>query len=59
MIYGAHPHAPAHPVNIVLARGCDNCRGWGSVVDDGRFELCPECQSPARPRSTDRPGRVI
>lgn len=48
MTHGAHPHAPAQLVDITLARDCDTCRGWGSVVDDGRFELCPDCQGPAR-----------
>jgi hypothetical protein len=50
MTHGAHPNAPvpAH-VNITLARKCDNCRGWGSVVNQGRFELCPVCQNPAQP----------
>lgn len=50
MIHGAHPNAPvtAHHVNIARARDCDNCRGWGSVVNNGRFELCPVCQIPAQ-----------
>jgi hypothetical protein len=50
MIHGAHPNAPVSTrhVNIARARDCDNCRGWGSVVKQGQFELCPVCQSPAR-----------
>jgi hypothetical protein len=44
MTTGAHPNAPAPLVNIALARDCDECRGWGSVVKNGRYELCPVCQ---------------
>ncbi|MCX4825225.1 hypothetical protein OG883_36285 [Streptomyces sp. NBC_01142] len=44
MTTGAHPNAPAPRANIFLARGCDECRGWGSVVNDGRYEICPACQ---------------
>lgn len=42
---GAHPNAPASRVNTALARDCEECRGWGSVVNDGRYELCPVCQT--------------
>lgn len=32
--------------NPVLARGCEVCRGWGTVVtDEGWIELCPACQT--------------
>jgi hypothetical protein len=44
---GAHPNAPAPRASIALARDCDECRGWGSVVNDGRHELCPVCQTPS------------
>lgn len=40
----ARPHAPAPRVNIALARDCDECRGWGSAVKNGRYELCHVCQ---------------
>ncbi|WP_327327922.1 hypothetical protein OG735_39355 [Streptomyces sp. NBC_01210] len=45
MTTGAHPNAPALRANIALARDCAECRGWGSVVNDGRYELCPACQT--------------
>lgn len=45
MTTGAHPNAPAPRANIALARDCNECRGWGSVVNDGRHELCPVCQT--------------
>jgi hypothetical protein len=47
MTTGAHPNAPAPRANIPLARDCDECRGWGSVVNDGCYELCPVCQTPS------------
>ncbi|WP_405997033.1 hypothetical protein [Streptomyces sp. NBC_00829] len=45
MITGAHPHAPVPRADIDLARDCDECRGWGSVVTYGRYELCRVCQT--------------
>ncbi|MGP3982936.1 hypothetical protein [Streptomyces sp. KR80] len=49
MAHGAHPDAPtpAPRANIVLARDCHECRGWGTVITvQGRHELCPYCQAP-------------
>ncbi|WP_371501853.1 hypothetical protein OG871_33135 [Kitasatospora sp. NBC_00374] len=46
---GAHPYAPARAprANVVAARGCQECRAWGTVVTiEGRLELCPACQVP-------------
>ncbi|GAA2231999.1 hypothetical protein [Streptomyces nogalater] len=46
MAHGAHgsPLLPPRP-DPVLARDCDQCLGWGSVVTrDGHHELCPACQ---------------
>lgn len=46
MHHGAHPApAPAPRADVALARGCTECRGWGSVItDSGRHELCSACQ---------------
>jgi hypothetical protein len=36
---------PAPRPNVGLARSCEECLGWGTVVtDEGRHELCPACQ---------------
>ncbi|MDO0929239.1 hypothetical protein QQY24_28930 [Streptomyces sp. TG1A-8] len=49
MAHGAHhsphgPHLPPHP-DLYLARGCEHCLGWGTVVTrDGEHELCHTCQ---------------
>ncbi|MFJ8791961.1 hypothetical protein [Streptomyces sp. NPDC102462] len=46
MAHGAHhsPFLPPHP-DLSLARNCEHCLGWGTVVTfDGRHELCPTCQ---------------
>ncbi|WP_202426131.1 hypothetical protein [Streptomyces sp. HUCO-GS316] len=52
MTHGAHPNAPTPVphVNLARARNCEHCRGWGSVVNSGRFELCPVCQDSAQPQ---------
>ncbi|GAA5059530.1 hypothetical protein [Streptomyces sp. SID10815] len=55
MAYGAH-HSPTPPPRRSpvplprpdpgLARDCDHCLGWGTVVTrDGNHELCDTCQS--------------
>jgi hypothetical protein len=32
----------------VLARNCNVCRGWGTVIaGQGSYELCKECQTGA------------
>ncbi|GAA3909671.1 hypothetical protein GCM10022207_93890 [Streptomyces lannensis] len=31
-------------VDVFKARECRECNGWGSLVEDGRAELCPTCQ---------------
>ncbi|GAA3906367.1 hypothetical protein GCM10022207_89720 [Streptomyces lannensis] len=31
-------------VDVSRARECRECNGWGSLVEDGRAELCPTCQ---------------
>lgn len=46
MAYGAHhsPFPPPHP-DLGLARHCEHCLGWGTVVTrDGEHELCRTCQ---------------
>ncbi|MEU2056006.1 hypothetical protein [Streptomyces bungoensis] len=46
MAYGAPrtPCPPPHP-DLGLARGCEHCLGWGTVVTrDGGHELCYTCQ---------------
>lgn len=60
-----NPHA-----DPVRARGCEECREWGSVVnDEGGHELCPNCQtdvvgaepaarSPRTRNEGGRPGSV-
>ncbi|PPT14774.1 hypothetical protein CYQ11_19555 [Streptomyces cinnamoneus] len=45
---------PGPTVDIRRARGCDKCREWGSVVVDGRYELCPACQWPWPARRSPR-----
>lgn len=47
MVHGAEPPIadPAPHADTGLARDCDECRGWGTVVtDQGHHELCPACQ---------------
>ncbi|MEU6591065.1 hypothetical protein ABZ923_17905 [Streptomyces sp. NPDC046881] len=54
MTYGAHrsPLLPPHP-DLGLARDCEQCLGWGTVVTrDGDHELCHACQ----PDSADGEG---
>jgi hypothetical protein len=58
MAYGAHHSTflPPHP-NLRLARDCEHCLGWGTVVThDGRHELCPTCQSGSGGEVTSRTG---
>ncbi|MFF5533576.1 hypothetical protein ACFY71_13980 [Streptomyces cinerochromogenes] len=46
MAYGAHrsPLLPPRP-DLALARDCEQCLGWGTVVTrDGDHELCHLCQ---------------
>lgn len=46
MAHGAHrsPLLPPRP-DPALARDCDQCLGWGTVVTrDGKHELCQACQ---------------
>ncbi|MEU6091523.1 hypothetical protein ABZ865_33050 [Streptomyces sp. NPDC047085] len=46
MAYGAQhsPFSNPHP-DLRLARDCDHCLGWGTVVTrDGTHELCRTCQ---------------
>lgn len=43
---GESASRPVPRADPVLARGCDVCRGWGTVIAvEGRHELCPECQT--------------
>ncbi|MET9879240.1 hypothetical protein ABZZ36_32130 [Actinacidiphila glaucinigra] len=45
--------SPAPRANAVLARDCEHCRGWGTIVTDlGHHELCPHCQ----PASEQQPA---
>ncbi|GAA1013091.1 hypothetical protein STXM2123_1405 [Streptomyces sp. F-3] len=38
------PTPPPHP-DLDLARTCDHCLGWGTVVTrDGEHDLCEACQ---------------
>jgi hypothetical protein len=50
MVHGAGPTPdPAPHADPGLARDCDECRGWGTVITtQGHHELCPVCQ-PAAP----------
>lgn len=44
--YGAHrsPFPPPRP-DLGLARDCEHCLGWGTLVTrDGEHELCQTCQ---------------
>ena len=46
----AHEAAPAHEpaprANPALARDCEVCHGWGTVVTaQGLHELCRNCQT--------------
>ncbi|MFF5029566.1 hypothetical protein ACWERI_29800 [Streptomyces collinus] len=46
MAHGARnsPCLPPHP-DLTLARDCEHCLGWGTVVTrDGAHELCRTCQ---------------
>lgn len=55
MAHGASPSPslPPHP-DLALARDCEHCLGWGTVVTlDGSHELCPSCQTR---RSDDEPA---
>ncbi|MEU6809917.1 hypothetical protein ABZ920_13145 [Streptomyces sp. NPDC046831] len=47
MAHGAH-HSPTPPPHADpgLARDCEQCLGWGTVITrDGEHELCGTCQS--------------
>ncbi|MFJ5033462.1 hypothetical protein ACIQB5_36555 [Streptomyces sp. NPDC088560] len=57
MVYGAHrsPLLPPRP-NLGLARECEVCLGWGTVVSrDGEHELCHACQ--LTPEDDEAPSR--
>ncbi|UFR00448.1 hypothetical protein KBP30_04295 [Streptomyces sp. Go40/10] len=59
MAYGAHrsPLLPPRP-DLALARDCEQCLGWGTVVTrDGNHELCHLCQpDPGPDESTAASG---
>jgi hypothetical protein len=41
-------HEPAPRADLALARDCEVCGGWGTVVTaQGRHSLCPACQTPS------------
>ncbi|MFD6174806.1 hypothetical protein [Streptomyces coeruleorubidus] len=40
------PPTPTPHPNLSLAQDCNPCHEWGTVVTDGRHELCPACQRP-------------
>lgn len=43
---GESASRPVPQADPVLARGCDVCRGWGTVITtQGHHELCPQCQT--------------
>jgi hypothetical protein len=50
MAYGADAAPePAPRADPLLARGCEVCLGWGTVITDaGLHELCPGCQTDVR-----------
>ncbi|MET9072559.1 hypothetical protein ABZX95_10300 [Streptomyces sp. NPDC004232] len=57
MVYGAHrsPLLPPRP-DLGLARDCEVCLGWGTVVSrDGEHELCHACQ--LAPEDDEVPSR--
>lgn len=55
MTYGATPAPRPNPrADAALAVGCEMCNGWGSVITQGRHELCVTCQPDADPE--DPPG---
>ncbi|OUD01237.1 hypothetical protein CA983_21305 [Streptomyces swartbergensis] len=42
-----HSGSPTPRPDVALARGCERCNGWGTVVTpEGRHELCAACQQP-------------
>ncbi len=48
MHYGATTAPDSHPrANARLAASCEICNGWGSVISQGRHELCLTCQPTA------------
>jgi len=49
MVYGADSAPdPAPHADPGLARDCDECRGWGTVITaQGHHELCLACQPTA------------
>jgi len=48
MTYGATTAPESNPrANAALAVGCEICNGWGSVISQGRHELCFTCQPDA------------
>ncbi|MEU0335638.1 hypothetical protein [Streptomyces sp. NPDC006193] len=45
MAHGAHRHLMPPRPDLALARDCEQCLGWGTVVTrDGDHELCRACQ---------------
>ena len=45
MTHGARPAPAPNPrADAASAFGCEDCNGWGSVIRQGRHELCPVCQ---------------
>ncbi|CAL9323658.1 hypothetical protein [Streptomyces sp. SudanB182_2057] len=57
MAHGAHrsPLLPPHP-DLTLARDCEQCLGWGTVVTgDGHHELCRACQPGPAEAATGSP----
>ncbi|GGW15914.1 hypothetical protein [Streptomyces capoamus] len=56
MAYASHrsPLRPPRP-DLTLARDCEQCLGWGTVVTrDGDHELCHVCQPD--PADTEGPA---
>ncbi|MFD8078219.1 hypothetical protein ACFV3E_36830 [Streptomyces sp. NPDC059718] len=51
--------SPAPRANAVLARDCEHCRGWGTIVTDlGHHELCPHCQPAGEQEPTPAPSHT-
>lgn len=46
-------------VDVSRARECRECNGWGSLVEDGRAELCPMCQCGRRATQMSDAATVV
>lgn len=54
MTHGATAAPPPNPrADAALAFACEICNGWGSVISQGRHELCFICQPDAGEEALD------